>query len=100
MSDKAWVILGTLIPLALVCLMVGAVLVGKFLGRRAAKYPPLGAGICLHGVWPDLCPSCRPMPPVAVVAGDDLSWQADLARIYADYDTYRRELRLPGERAS
>lgn len=96
--EQLWVILGTLIPLAFVCLMFGAVLVGKLLGRRAAKYPPVGEGICLHGVWPDLCPSCRPAP--AVVASDDLAWQVDLAKIYRDYDTYRTELRMPGERAS
>jgi hypothetical protein len=32
-----------------------------------------------------------------VVAGSDLDWQLDLARIYRDYDAYRAEHRLPGE---
>jgi hypothetical protein len=43
----------------------------------------------------------RSTPSVAeaagVVAGSDLDWQLDLARIYRDYDAYRAEHRLPGE---
>lgn len=34
---------------------------------------------------------------VGVVAGPDLEWQLDLARIYRDYDAYRFGCRLPGE---
>lgn len=32
-----------------------------------------------------------------VVAGPDLEWQLNLARIYRDYDAYRLQHRLPGE---
>lgn len=63
------------------------------------------AGCCLPaaasaGVEHD--PWCHRRPAVgrAVVAGSDLEWQADLARFYADYDAYRFDCRLPGERAS
>lgn len=69
--------------------------------REAVQDAPDGTGYsCLHcrmdggehDVW------CRLRP--TVVASDDLTWQVDLAKIYRDYDTYKTELRLPGERAS
>lgn len=88
MSDWQWIVVGTFGPLVGFCLMFGVgILIGKLLGRRAAQTPhKLGDDICLHGVWPDLCASCRPAP--AVVASEDLTWQVDLAKIYRDYDQW------------
>lgn len=42
----------------------------------------------------------RAVGRASVVASEDLTWQVDLAMFYRDYETYRTELRLPGERAS
>lgn len=76
-------------------LCVGAAL---WASRRSAsepeavgEAPPKCCRTAEHSPW------CNGRP---VVASEDLTWQVDLAKIYRDYDTYRTELRLPGERAS
>lgn len=66
--------LAVLLPLAAVIWVAFPLAIAKFLrGPRTEDREALGSDICRHGVCPDECPSCRPMPPPpTVVAGSDL----------------------------
>jgi hypothetical protein len=92
-----------LLPLAAVIWVAFPLAIARFLrGPKTEEREAIGSDICKDGVHPDECPSCRPLPPPcpAVVAGDDLEWQADLAGFYGDWHRYQIEHLLPGERAS
>jgi hypothetical protein len=94
----------------LVCLVAWCVAAyrDREVERQETPEPHPLAGRCVHGVGMlDDCPDCRlahgaegAFVGPTVVAGDDLDWQLFEARRRRDWDTYRIEHRLPGERAS
>lgn len=70
--------LAALLPVAFVLWVVFPLAIARFLrGPKTEGQEAIGADICLHGVCPEECPSCRPMPPV--VASSDLD---PLERLY------------------